>query len=185
MELLESTASQVSTDVLKLSETSINKASSLSSPLLHILSDMDMCIHDGKVPQFYNDYVKQVQEIIQNNARLEFEAIWRENQKSGKLRSILSDELSSAITRLNEEIQRAKLWDNIALRHVVLKEALPSVLLEKQGLDTILELVPESYIKATFGSFLASRFIYQYGADSSKFSFFEFMNSYLEKVSMC
>ncbi|KAG5440165.1 hypothetical protein PCANB_001734 [Pneumocystis canis] len=145
----------------------------------------NMCIHDGKVPQFYNDYVKQVQEIIQNNARLEFEAIWRENQKSGKLRSILSDELSSAITSLNEEIQRAKLWDNIALRNVVLKEALPSVLLEKQGLDTILELVPESYIKATFGSFLASRFIYQYGVDSSKFSFFEFMNSYLEKVGIC
>ncbi|KTW30955.1 glutamate dehydrogenase (NAD(+)) [Pneumocystis jirovecii RU7] len=145
----------------------------------------NMCIHDGKIPQFYQDYVKQVQEIIQNNARLEFEAIWREHQKSGKFRSILSDELSNAITSLDEEIQRAKLWDNIPLRNVVLKEALPSVLLEKQGLNKILEHVPESYMKATFGSFLASRFIYQYGADSSKFSFFEFMNNYLQKTNMC
>ncbi|KAG4301711.1 hypothetical protein PCK1_002196 [Pneumocystis canis] len=38
MKPLESTASQVSTDVSKLSETNINKTSSLSSSLLHILS---------------------------------------------------------------------------------------------------------------------------------------------------
>ncbi|EMR10817.1 hypothetical protein PNEG_00964 [Pneumocystis murina B123] len=143
----------------------------------------NMCIREGKVPQFYEDYVKQVQEIIQNNAQLEFEAIWRENKRSGKLRSILSDDLSSAITSLDEEIQQSDLWNNVPLRKVVLKEALPPVLLEKQGLDTILEHVPEPYIKATFGSFLASRFIYEYGADSSKFSFFQFMNNYLQKVN--
>ncbi|KAG4304681.1 hypothetical protein PORY_002074 [Pneumocystis oryctolagi] len=140
----------------------------------------NMCIHDGKIPQFYQDYVKQVQEIIQNNAELEFEAIWREHHKNGKLRSILSDELSNAIISLDEEIQNANLWDNISLRNVVLKEALPSVLLEKQGLDTILKHVPESYIKASFGSFLASRFIYKYGVDSNIVSLDPFLLPYNE-----
>merc|ERR1712137_1277678 len=38
----------------------------------------NMCISgDGKVPEFYTSYVKEVQEIIKNNARLEFEALWR------------------------------------------------------------------------------------------------------------
>ena len=63
-----------------------------------------MCVReDGTVPQFYNDYVKEVQAIIRNNARLEFEAIWREHEATGQPRSILSDTLSIAITKLQEE----------------------------------------------------------------------------------
>lgn len=102
----------------------------------------NMCIRDdGSAPQFYNDYVKQVQEIIKNNARLEFEAIWREHQETGEPRSILSDTLSIAITKLDEELQNTELWDNVQLRKAVLRDALPNLLLEKIGLDTIMERV--------------------------------------------
>lgn len=96
---------------------------------------------DGTAPEFYNSYVKQVQQTIKNNARLEFEAIWRENERSGESRSILSDKLSVAITKLDEELQNTELWDNIQLRKSVLSDALPNLLLEKIGLDTILERV--------------------------------------------
>ena len=101
-----------------------------------------MCVGaDGTVPRFYQDYVKQVQAIIQQNARFEFEAIWRENAESGTPRSILSDRLSEAITKMDEELQGTELWDNVELRRSVLNDALPSLLLRDIGLEKILERV--------------------------------------------
>jgi glutamate dehydrogenase len=101
-----------------------------------------MCVReDGTVPEFYKKYVKEVQKTIQNNAALEFEAIWREHQATGELRSILSDTLSIAITKLDEELQGTELWENLELRMSVLRDALPNLLLEQIGLDTIIERV--------------------------------------------
>ncbi|EAW13805.1 glutamate dehydrogenase (NAD(+)) [Aspergillus clavatus NRRL 1] len=140
----------------------------------------NMCIReDGTVPSFYSAYVKQVQEIIKSNATLEFEAIWREHEQTGALRSVLSDRLSIAITQLDEELQKTELWDNVELRRSVLSDALPNLLLEKIGLDTILQRVPENYLRAIFGSYLASRFVYQFGSNPSQFSFFDFMTQRL------
>lgn len=101
-----------------------------------------MCIRDdGTAPDFYNNYVKQVQSIIQNNARLEFEAIWRQHQLTGEPRSTLSDTLSIAITKLDEELQNTDLWNNVDFRKSVLSEALPNLLLEQIGLEKIMERV--------------------------------------------
>ncbi|EME42299.1 hypothetical protein DOTSEDRAFT_73208 [Dothistroma septosporum NZE10] len=144
----------------------------------------NMCVHkDGTVPQFYQQYVRQVQKIIQENARLEFEAIWRENEQTGIARSILSDQLSNAITKMDEELQGTTLWDNIDLRRSVLNDALPNLLLQKVGLEKILERVPESYLRAIFGSFLASRFIYSMGISASPVSFFAFMNQRMSHLT--
>ncbi|RMZ77194.1 hypothetical protein DV738_g4464, partial [Chaetothyriales sp. CBS 135597] len=141
----------------------------------------NMCVDaDGVVPAFYQAYVKEVQTIIQRNARLEFEAIWREHELTGTPRSILSDQLSLAITKLDEELQNfTELWDNKALRLSVLREALPKTLQDKVPIDKILERVPDSYLRAIFGSYLASRFVYEYGATPSQFAFFDFMRKRL------
>ncbi|GAB1215915.1 glutamate dehydrogenase (NADP(+)) gdh1 [Aspergillus terreus] len=140
----------------------------------------NMCIReDGSAPEFYVNYVKQVQEVIKQNATLEFEAIWREHEQTGMLRSVLSDRLSVAITKLDEELQETELWDNVELRRSVLNDALPKLLLDKIGLDTILHRVPENYLRAIFGSYLASRFVYEYGSSPSQFSFFDFMTKRL------
>lgn len=150
----------------------------------------NMCIReDGTVPEFYKAYVKQVQEIIKENATLEFEAMWREHEQTNVLRSVLSDRLSLAITKLDEELQKTNLWDNVELRRSVLGDALPKLLQDKIGLETILQRVssfliyslkfmltdqiPESYLRAIFGSYLASRFVYEYGSSPSQFSFFD------------
>ncbi|KAL1976389.1 hypothetical protein VTN31DRAFT_2671 [Thermomyces dupontii] len=141
-----------------------------------------MCVReDGTIPEFYQEYVKEVQEIIRRNAALEFEAIWREHERTGLLRSVLSDRLSLAITDLDEELQKTSLWDNVALRRAVLQEALPRLLLNKIGLDTILARVPENYLKAIFGSYLASRFVYEYGNNPSQFAFFDFMSKHFSQ----
>ncbi|KAF2115576.1 NAD-specific glutamate dehydrogenase [Lophiotrema nucula] len=143
-----------------------------------------MCIReDGTAPDFYNNYVKNVQKIIQNNARLEFEAIWKEHQATGTPRSILSDTLSIAITKLDEELQNTELWHNAQFRRSVLREALPSLLLETIGLDKLTERVPENYLRAIFGSYLASRFVYEYGISASQFSFFDFMSKRMAKTN--
>ena len=133
-------------------DASANKGGVTSSSLevLAALSFSDeeflshMCVGaDGTVPAFYQDYVQQVQGIIQQNARFEFEAIWRESEESrGKIpKSILSDRLSEAITKMDEELQQTELWGNVELRRSVLEDALPSLLLRDIGLEKILERV--------------------------------------------
>lgn len=102
----------------------------------------NMCVgSDGRAPEFYKAYVAAVQAKIQENARLEFEAIWRENKETKIPRSTLSDTLSVAITKLDEELQKTELWKDIKLRNSVLEDALPKLLLEKIGLDTIIQRV--------------------------------------------
>lgn len=118
-----------------------------------------MQVPDSAVPPaFYNTYIAAVHKIIEKNAELEFECIWREHERTGKPRSILSDELSYAIVKLNEELRNTQLWDNVALRRVVLTEAIPALLLEKVGLDELVKRVPLPYMRAIWGSYLASRF---------------------------
>lgn len=110
----------------------------------------NMCVgQDGTVPPFYEAYVKEVQEIIKRNARLEFEAIWRAHAETGEPRSILSDTLSIAITKMDEEIRSSGMYDNEHLRDIVLEEALPPLLLEKIGLKTIVERVSTLYRRLT------------------------------------
>ncbi|KAI8080913.1 Glutamate/Leucine/Phenylalanine/Valine dehydrogenase-domain-containing protein [Thamnidium elegans] len=130
---------------------------------------------DQPVPAFYKAYVKEVQDIIERNARLEFEALWEEHQKTHTAISILSDELSNAIVQLNEQLQTTGLWENPVLRETVLKRAFPKLLLDKLGLETLLKRVPENYVKAIFGASVASQFVYKYGPRPDNFAFFEFM----------
>jgi glutamate dehydrogenase len=132
-----------------------------------------MCVHaDGTTPAFYTSYVSEIQSIIRNNARLEFEAIWRENTTTQLPRSILSDKLSEAIISMDEELQNSELWADISFRESVLADALPKLLLAKVGLRKIIERIPDNYLRAIFGSYLASRFVYECGIKGSPFKFF-------------
>lgn len=135
----------------------------------------------GNVPEFYKAYVKEVQNKICENARLEFEAMWREHEQTGIPRSIISDKLSTAITTLDEELQRSELWENPKIRRSVLADALPNLLIEKIGLDTIIDRVPDAYLRAIFGSYLASRFVYEHGSSPTQFAFFNFMSMRMSK----
>lgn len=137
-----------------------------------------MCVDakTGEAPQFYKDYVKEVQAKIRENAGLEFEAIWNEHKRTGEPRCVISDKLSGAITQLDEELQHSELWDNEAIRRGVLANALPKLLQREIGLDKMIQRVPDSYLRAIFGSYLASRFIYRFGSSPSQFAFYDFMS---------
>lgn len=143
----------------------------------------NMCHNSkGQAPEFYKAYVKEVQSTIQENARLEFEALWREHEETGVPRSVLSDKLSNAITTLDEELQKSDLWKNEKMRTSVLADALPQLLLDKIGLETIIRRVPDPYLRAIFGSYLASRFVYEFGSSPSQFAFYDFMSKRMAKI---
>ena len=108
---------------------------------------------DGTLPQFYQEYVENVQHCIEKNARLEFECLWRESERTQKPKCVLSDDLSFAIIKLREELEHTNLWANEGLRKLVMSKALPSLLLNKLGLDTILKRVPENYLRSYFRCF--------------------------------
>ncbi|KAJ1732739.1 NAD-dependent glutamate dehydrogenase [Coemansia biformis] len=137
---------------------------------------------DGSLPAFYQEYVADVQKAIEANAAREFECLWNEALRTGRPKSILSDELSVAIVELRKSLETTNLWDNLPLRRLVMSEALPARLLREIGLDTILERVPLNYLKAIFGAFLASHFVYEYGTSPGQFAFFEFMSRYHAKA---
>ncbi|KAJ3275114.1 NAD-dependent glutamate dehydrogenase [Terramyces sp. JEL0728] len=176
--------------VIIFKDASSNKGGVTSSSLevLAALAFNDVEFHEhmqvkpDHVPKFYKEYVQAVQKIIESNADLEFEALWKEWKETKRPISNISDDLSFAIVKLNEELQQTTLWDNIPLRKVVMNEAFPKLLVDKVGLDTLLERVPENYTKAIFGSYLASRFVYKYGTSPSQFAFFEYMSPYFAKV---
>eukprot|EP00835_Amoeboradix_gromovi_P004411 NODE_342_length_10579_cov_0.629389.p1 type:complete len:1031 gc:universal NODE_342_length_10579_cov_0.629389:5309-2217(-) len=134
---------------------------------------------NGEMPAFYNDYIKQVHLKIEKNADLEFECLWREGELTNTPKSILSDKLSYAIVQLKEELVNSSLYENEGLRTTVLMEALPKLLIETVGLQKIMNRVPDPYMRAIFGTYLASRFVYKYGTSAKQFAFFEFIGPYL------
>lgn len=182
-----------SSGVIIFKDASANKGGVTSSSLevLAALSLTDeefgkyMQVTDGVVPEFYASYIAQVHSIIERNAFLEFECLWREHERCPERPiSVLSDELSLAILRLNTELQGASvLWDNVPLRELILREALPPLLVERVGgLDILLKRLPDTYLRALFGSYLASRFVYKCGISPNQFAFFEFMADYYNRL---
>jgi glutamate dehydrogenase len=137
-----------------------------------------MCVKDNKTPAFYEQYVQEVKERIAENARLEFECLWREHQKTGIPSAVLTDQLSDKINTLQAEICASSLWSDEKLCRCVLEEALPRCLQRLLGLDTIIKRVPQTYLLAILGAHLASRYIYNYGLKPNEFAFHMFMQKY-------
>jgi len=171
-------------------DASANKGGVTSSSLEVLaalaLSDEEfekhMIVRNGDTPVFYSAYVHEVQQKIEENARLEFECIWREHEKSKIPRADLSDVVSNKINDLSSAISTSDLWENTHLRNIVLSEACPKQLLSLLGLGTIVPRIPEAYGRAMFGCYLASRYVYNCGLSATpEFAFFDFLQTYLKK----
>ena len=169
--------------VVLFKDASANKGGVTSSSLEVLaalaLSDEEFAEHmqvvGDTIPDFYRRYVEEVQQRIEENSRLEFECIWAAAETSGEPRSVLTDRVSRKINLLNDGIQRSKLFDDQALCRRALSQGCPKSLLEKAGLETILERVPRNYLKAIFGAQLASHYVYAYGLEASEIDFYEFL----------
>jgi len=173
--------------VVIFKDASANKGGVTSSSLEVLaalsMSDEEFATHMIGTASFYQEYIKEVHKTIEENARLEFECIWNENQKNGTSRCLLSDIISNKINDLSSAISEAELWNNITLRKKVLSEACPKNLLKLVGLPAFMERVPENYLRAVFGTFLASRYVYGVGISlTPEFSFFNFIHEYLKTL---
>jgi glutamate dehydrogenase len=50
------------------------------------------------------------QDFIENNARMEFECIWREHERTGRSRIEIADQLSLTITTMRAQLTQSKVW---------------------------------------------------------------------------
>jgi glutamate dehydrogenase len=126
---------------------------------------------------FYLNYTRNIQQIISANATAEFNTIWQEHENSGKPYTLISDDLSQSLIKLQNELEESSLYDDEALRRAVLSRAVPRTLLDQVGLDKLLERLPVTYTRAIVSSFIASRYIYQYGLERSVVDFHFFLAS--------
>ncbi|KDQ62057.1 hypothetical protein JAAARDRAFT_170205 [Jaapia argillacea MUCL 33604] len=135
-----------------------------------------MIFKDGKPSTFYQNYVRDIQDKITENAAAEFQCIWKEHSRlqGSKPRTTISDELSTTLNNLQAELESSDLYDDVPSRKGVMKRAIPKTLVDKVGLDVLLKRLPESYQRALFSSWVASHFIYKYGVNGSSVDFFHF-----------
>lgn len=139
-----------------------------------------MMVSNNEMPVFHKEYIQEVHHFIEENARLEFESIWKEHIKTGTPRCILTEQLSQKINELNDQIQASELWDNETLREKVLSMACPKNLLKLVGMKKFMERVPQTYTRAIFGACLASHFVYECGLSSPEFAFYTFIQKFIK-----
>ncbi|KAF8632070.1 hypothetical protein AX15_002068 [Amanita polypyramis BW_CC] len=155
--------------VILLKDSSANKGGVTSSSLevlagLALSTDefIDLMVFkDGKPSEFYQNYVKDIQSIISNNATAEFNCIWKEHARlqGTKPRSIISDQLSLKLSNMQVELEKSDLFDNVARRKRVISNAVPKTLLETIGVEAIMERLPPEYQRVLFSSWVASQFV--------------------------
>ncbi|KAE9387989.1 NAD(P)-binding protein [Gymnopus androsaceus JB14] len=135
-----------------------------------------MIFKNGKPSEFYQSYVKDIQEKITENAAAEFHCLWKEHTRlqGAKPRTTISDELSSTLNNLQAELESSDLFEDVPSRNGVMRRAIPKTLVEKIGLETLLKRLLEAYQRALFSSWVASHFLYKYGVNASSVDFFHF-----------
>ncbi len=172
--------------VIIIKDASANKGGVTSSSLEVLgalaLTDEEyrelLCVKNGKEPEFRKKYVADVLEIIRKNARLEFNTLWEEHQKTKKPLSILSDELSNKINSVTDSIHRSDLWKNSELLHAVIEFHCPPTLVKKIGVEKIIQRVPKNYLHAIVSSYLASHYVYEFGLHADEIDFHQFLRRF-------
>lgn len=153
---------------------------------------------------FYLDYTRDIQNLIMANGTSEFQTIWAEHERSGRPYTLISNDLSQSLIKLQNELEESTLFDDEQLRkagtcrdrrdarekegtpstdgfwpllRLVMARAIPKTLLNEVGLETIMRRLPPAYCHSVFAAWLASRFTYQYGITSSPVDFHYFLSS--------
>lgn len=66
-----------------------------------------------------------------------------QRQKGSKTRTALSDELSSTLNQLQSDLEISDLYESVQSRKHVLSKAIPKTLVDKVGLDALMQRLPE------------------------------------------
>jgi len=172
--------------VIIYKDASANKGGVTSSSLevLASLSMTDkewdelMCVKGRQESAFRKKYVREIIDIIRENARLEFEIIWKENDRKGIPRAILTDLISEKINLIKDAVNRSELFNDKALVKKVIEKGVPATLIQQVGINRLLSRVPENYLRALFASRLAGRHVYGFGLDANEIDFYQFIEEF-------
>jgi glutamate dehydrogenase len=137
-----------------------------------------MCVKDpAHPPRFYKSLVQDIINRIQQNARMEFDCIWRDSEAKflNGSKTLISDALSRKIVTMVEFISNSNLHEDKALFRYVLSKYTPATVLGVVPLDEIIKRVPEAYLRAIFEKYIASTFVYSAGMNANEFTFFRYM----------
>jgi len=177
-------------------DASTNKGGVTSSSLevfsalaLSIEEHTDLMTYDpscGAEPSdFYRQYVQQVLRLITDNAKQEFHAIWKSNCQSGLSKVEATQKISLHINQMQDNIQQhissISTTERETLVRRVLQLAVPPLIVQHIGIDGITKRVPENYIHAIVGAWIASRYVYRHGVCGSEVAFFLFMRELLDE----
>jgi len=135
-------------------------------------------------PDFYKRYVKEIEKLINEYAKKEFEAlwaIWKENPQMPK--TLISDSISSRIAQIRANILSSNLFEDKKLVRYIMKEYTPKVLQEAVPIDTVIQRVPVNYQHAICAMWLASNYVYSTSLESNEFDFFRFMTEVNQKAA--
>ena len=178
--------------VILYKDASANKGGVTSSSLevLSALAMTDkefeelMVLRNGRISDFRKAYIQEIIDEISDNARREFEVIWRENARTGIPRSVLSDKVSEKINAIKDSIRDSSLFEDKALVRKVIESGCPPVLCKLLGIGRILQRVPESYLRALFASRLAGRYVYEHGLEANEIDFFNFLQQFMTRSAL-
>ncbi len=157
--------------VILFKDSSANKGGVTSSSLevlsSLVLDDKEferlMCRHNKTVPEFRKMYVKNIIEVIKNNARKEFNVLWNDNKHTGEPISVLSDKLSELIIRVSNVLKKSNIIKQRQIREYFFENFIPEILLKKSSINSILARLPKNYINAVISKEVASFFVYSTG----------------------
>jgi glutamate dehydrogenase len=138
--------------------------------------DRHMRVGDEGIPEFRRRYIKEIIAIVRQNARAEFELLWRERERTGTPLSSLTDAVSEKINDITDAVFSSALARDPPLRARVLTDYAPASLLELVGLKKILERVPQNYLNAIVATRMATRFVYGHGLGTNEVDFLTFVD---------
>ncbi|KAH8924623.1 NAD-dependent glutamate dehydrogenase [Atractiella rhizophila] len=173
--------------VILFKDASANKGGVTSSSLEVLVGlalndeeyiEMMTALDGAGFSEFYIGYVRAIQETITRNAAAEFDCIWKASKNGQKPRANLTDEIGRTLIDLQSALEDSDLFDDEVVKKNVLKRALPKLLINEIGLDVLMKRLPLVYQRSLFSSYVASRYIYEYGPSASQINFFHFLKKF-------
>lgn len=132
-------------------------------------------------PEFYKKLVQEICSRVENNARREFEAIWREHEASPtKPKTLICDALSEKIVVIRTNILKSNVFEDHQFLKYVMLNYTPKTLQGAVPIETLMERVPANYQHAICSMWLASDYVYTTGSNGNEFDFFQFMQQHFE-----
>lgn len=131
---------------------------------------------NGGAGDFRTRYIDEIIRTIKENARSEFNLLWREHERKGTPFTQLTNAVSSRINSITDAVRGSELASMEAVRRKVISGYAPKSLIELVGLDKLLERVPPNYLDAIVATKIATSFVYSHGLHANEVEFFDFVH---------